>query len=51
MKTKAKLPDDFLSVARRLECDENKERFEKGLAKIAKASAPRKIGSPRNGDN
>jgi hypothetical protein len=30
-------PDDFVSVARRLEADEDKERFEKVLGKIAKA--------------
>jgi hypothetical protein len=30
-------PDDFVSVARRLECDEDKRRFEAKLAKIAKA--------------
>ena len=29
--------DDFISVARRLECDEDKERFEAKLGKIAKA--------------
>jgi hypothetical protein len=29
--------DDFVSVARRLACDEDKERFEAKLAKIAKA--------------
>jgi len=29
--------DEFLSVARRLECDEDKIRFEKQLGKIAKA--------------
>lgn len=28
--------DDFKSVARRLECDEDKTRFEKALGKIAK---------------
>ena len=32
-----KVKDDFVSVARRLECDEDKERFEKKLGKIAKA--------------
>lgn len=32
--------DDFLTVARRLECDEDKERFEKKLGKIAKAATP-----------
>ena len=30
-------PDDFLSVARRLKCDEDKARFEKKLGKIATA--------------
>jgi hypothetical protein len=34
----ARPPDDFTSVARRLECDEDKDRFEAGLAKIAKAT-------------
>jgi len=34
-------PDDFVSVARRLECDEDKGRFEKKLGKIAKASPSR----------
>jgi hypothetical protein len=29
--------DDFESVARRLECDEDKARFEAKLGKIAKA--------------
>lgn len=29
--------DDFKSVARRLECDEDRARFEKKLGKIAKA--------------
>jgi hypothetical protein len=29
--------DDFVSVARRLGADEDKERFEKKLGKIAKA--------------
>jgi hypothetical protein len=29
--------DDFVSVARRLECDEDKHRFEANLTKIAKA--------------
>src|SRR5215203_2121985 len=32
-----KPPDDFVSVARRLGCDEDKGRFEKKLGKIAKA--------------
>lgn len=42
-KTCRRSSDDFVSVARRLECDEDKERFEKKLAKIAKA----KIESPK----
>lgn len=33
--------DDFESVAKRLECDEDKERFEKKLGKIAKATPKR----------
>lgn len=43
-KAKAKTPsrpvesaDDFASVAKRLECDENLERFDATLKKIAKA--------------
>lgn len=32
-----KREDDFESVARRLGCDEDKERFEKKLGKIVKA--------------
>ena len=32
-----KMLDDFESVARRLECDEDKARFEAKLGKIAKA--------------
>jgi hypothetical protein len=32
------VPDDFISVARRLGADESKERFEKNLKKIAKAN-------------
>lgn len=35
-KTKATLPDDFVSVARRLGADEDKATFEAKLAKIAK---------------
>lgn len=30
-------PHDFESVAKRLECDEDRGRFEKALGKIAKA--------------
>lgn len=37
--------DDFESVARRLGCDEDKERFEKKLGKIARASSGKK-GTP-----
>jgi hypothetical protein len=33
---KRPLPDDFVSVARRLGADESKERFEEKLKKIAK---------------
>lgn len=33
---KTKEPDDFVSVARRLGCDEDKATFEAKLAKIAK---------------
>jgi hypothetical protein len=35
-KRKKKLPDDFVSVARRLGADEDKATFEAKLAKIAK---------------
>jgi hypothetical protein len=41
---KVKQVDDFPSVARRLECDEDKEQFEKVLRKIAKAK-PASVGS------
>jgi hypothetical protein len=37
-----KQPYDFVSVARRLECDEDKKRFEAKLGKIAKAKPPPK---------
>jgi hypothetical protein len=36
-KPKPKPKDDFESVAKRLECDEDKGRFETKLGKIAKA--------------
>lgn len=36
-KAKSQRQDDFKSVAKRLECDEDKARFEKKLGKIAKA--------------
>lgn len=32
-------PDDFVSVARRLEADDDKKRFEAKLKKIAKATS------------
>jgi hypothetical protein len=37
--------DDFESVARRLGCDDDKERFEKKLGKIGRA----KLEEPVNG--
>jgi hypothetical protein len=39
--------DDFATVARRLGCDENKERFEEKLAKIAKAKPKDKPASQK----
>lgn len=36
---KDKQKDDFESVAKRLECDDDKEAFEKNLGKIAKAKS------------
>ena len=36
-RTKQAAQDEFETVARRLGCDEDKERFEKKLGKIAKA--------------
>ncbi len=38
-KTQPLHADDFKSVARRLGCDEDKDRFEAKLGKIAKAKA------------
>jgi hypothetical protein len=42
--------DDFVSVAKRLECDEDKAAFESKLGKIAKAppkkQRARQIGEP-----
>jgi len=38
--------DDFKSVARRLECDEDKARFEEKLGKIAKAKVPEMKDKP-----
>jgi hypothetical protein len=41
--------DRFRETARQLECDEDQERFEKKLGKIAKAkTAPRGKGTARN---
>ena len=37
-----KVSDDFRAVARRLECDDDKERFEAKLRKIAKAPTKQK---------
>jgi hypothetical protein len=37
-------PDDFVSVARRLECYEDKKRFEAKLGKIAKHRPGEKRG-------
>ncbi|MEA2951837.1 MAG: hypothetical protein QOJ96_1357 [Alphaproteobacteria bacterium] len=39
---KGKKADDFLSVARRLECDEDKGRFEAELKRIAKPTVATK---------
>lgn len=38
----SKPSDHFVSVARRLECDEDKGRFEAKLAKIAKTGTGKK---------
>ena len=43
-KPKRKKADDFESVAKRLECDEDKDRFEAQLGKLAKATKPDKSG-------
>jgi hypothetical protein len=45
-KSKSPDPDDFTTVARRLGCDEETERFEKRLGAIVR---PQK--SPKNGSN
>ncbi len=42
-KSKKPKADDFKSVAKRLECDEDKAAFEKKLGKIAKAKPDRSI--------
>ena len=39
--------DDFESVAKRLECDDDKEAFEKKLGKIAKATPHKPKGVAR----
>ena len=44
---KQNLPNDFVSVARELECDEDKERFERQLEKIAKAKVTAPIKGSR----
>jgi len=36
--------DDFKSVAKRLECDDDKARFEAKLGKLAKAKPPAESG-------
>ena len=38
--------DDFVSVARRLECDDDKGRFEKKLGKIARATGSAQTKKP-----
>ena len=43
-KEKSKKPetgDDFVAVARRLECDPDMDKFDAKLRKIAKATAPK----------
>lgn len=40
--SKPKKPDDFESVAKRLEVDEDKGRFEKKLGMLAKAKSIRR---------
>lgn len=42
-----KTKSDFVSVARELECDEDKGRFERKLAKIAKAKVTAPIKGSR----
>ncbi len=41
---KTKKPDDFASVARRLECDPDMEKFDENLRKIARAKVVRGEG-------
>lgn len=45
-KAKAKRDDSFETVAKRLDCDDGKDRFEARLGKIAKAK-PRGEKSPK----
>ena len=40
-KTKRPVKDDFETVAKRLECDEDRDRFEAKLGKLAKAQVPK----------
>jgi hypothetical protein len=42
VKAVAKPADDFVAVARRLEADEDKGRFEAKLGKIARANAAKR---------
>jgi len=44
VKDKKPLPKDFASVAARLECDPDLEKFDAKLAKIAKAKPAAKKG-------
>jgi hypothetical protein len=41
------LPNDFESVARRLGCDDNKDRFEKKLGKIGRAKLEEPVKGSR----
>jgi hypothetical protein len=41
-KTQSPKGDDFKSVAKRLECDDDKARFEAKLGKLAKANPAKK---------
>jgi hypothetical protein len=42
-KNKPKEPQDFESVAKYLECDDDKEALEKNLGKIAKSRPPERL--------
>ena len=46
-KRKSQRADDFESVAKRLGCDDDKDRFEAKLGKIAKAKAKPKVGKSK----